>query len=179
LGEFWQHGCYNRTQLARTRRGLVTLVDKANVLPSMVYFRRLFDEVVDAAALFLFRRPQSFDVLVTENLFGDILSDLAAAIVGGMGMAPSADVGPETAVFQPCHGTAPDIAGRGIANPVAMLLSAGMMLDWLRTPASLAAGERLQGAIAAVLEDPAARTPDLGGTLTTRAMTRLILDALQ
>ena len=178
-------------KMARCRRRLVTLVDKANVLPSMVYFRRLFDEVaqqypdvrtervyVDAAALFLVRRPESFDVLVTENMFGDILSDLAAALVGGMGMAPSADVGPDVAVFQPCHGTAPDIAGLGIANPVAMILSAGMMLDWLGTPLCIAAAARLRRAVEAILQDPSARTPDLGGKLTTAQLTRLIVQAV-
>jgi 3-isopropylmalate dehydrogenase len=157
----------------------------------MVYFRRLFDEVaqqypdvrtervyVDAAALFLVRRPESFDVLVTENMFGDILSDLAAALVGGMGMAPSADVGPDVAVFQPCHGTAPDIAGLGIANPVAMILSAGMMLDWLGTPLCITAAARLRRAVEAVLQDPSARTPDLGGKLTTAQLTRLIVQAV-
>jgi 3-isopropylmalate dehydrogenase len=177
--------------LARQRRGLVTLVDKANVLPSMVFFRKLFDEVaeqypdvrtervyVDAAALFLVRRPQSFDVLVTENMFGDILSDLAAALVGGMGMAPSADIGPGTAVFQPCHGTAPDIAGRGIANPIAMLLSARMMLEWLNTPASTGAANALQRAVETVLQDPQARTPDLGGRLSTGGLTELVVSAI-
>jgi 3-isopropylmalate dehydrogenase len=113
-------------RLAQTRRKHVTLVDKANVLPSMVFFRAVFDEIaqefpdvstdrayVDAAALFLVQRPETFDVIVTENMFGDILSDLAVGLVGGMGMAPSADIGDECAVFQPAHGTAPDIAGKG------------------------------------------------------------------
>ena len=131
--------------LARKRRRHCTLVDKANVLPSMAYFRGIFDEVarefpdiavdriyVDAAALYLVERPQSFDVIVTENMFGDILSDLAAGLVGGMGMAPSGDIGDSFAVFQPSHGSAPSIAGRGIANPVATILSVAMMLDWLR-----------------------------------------------
>ena len=129
---------------ARRRRKKVTLVDKANVLPAMAYFRAAFDEVaaeypdveaervyVDAAALYLVQRPQAFDVIVTENMFGDILSDLAAGIVGGMGMAPSADIGENHAVFQPAHGSAPDIAGQGVANPTAAILSAAMMLDWL------------------------------------------------
>lgn len=178
-------------ELAGKRRKHVTLVDKANVLPSMVRFRQIFDEVaqqypniatdrvyVDAAALFLVRRPQSFDVLVTENMFGDILSDLAAALVGGMGMAPSADIGPEVAVFQPCHGTAPDIAGRGIANPVAMILSAAMMLEWLGSASCLQAAERIRQAIARILSDASLRTPDLGGFLTTQAMTDRILEAL-
>jgi 3-isopropylmalate dehydrogenase len=105
----------------------VTLVDKANVLPSMAYFRSIFDQIareypdivtervyVDACALYLVQRPERFDVLVTENMFGDILSDLAAALVGGMGMAPSADIGDTHAVFQPSHGSAPDIAGKGL-----------------------------------------------------------------
>jgi 3-isopropylmalate dehydrogenase len=126
------------------RRGRVTCIDKANVLPAMAFFRRVFLEraarypdidadcvYVDAAALRLVRAPWEFDVLVTENMFGDILSDLGAALMGGMGMAPSADIGDRHAVFQPCHGTAPDIAGRGLANPTAMFLSAALMLDWL------------------------------------------------
>jgi 3-isopropylmalate dehydrogenase len=121
-------------RLAQQRRSTgprrVTCVDKANVLPSMAFFRSIFFEVaarypdvtaeamyVDATALRLVRSPWDFDVLVTENMFGDILSDLGAALMGGMGMAPSADIGDRHAVFQPCHGTAPDIAGRGIANP--------------------------------------------------------------
>jgi 3-isopropylmalate dehydrogenase len=79
----------------------------------------------------LVRRPWDFDVMVMENMFGDILSDLTAGLIGGMGMAPSADIGDRHAVFQPCHGTAPDIMGRGLANPTAMILSAAMMLDWL------------------------------------------------
>jgi 3-isopropylmalate dehydrogenase len=122
----------------------VTCVDKANVIPSMAYFRSIFLDVasrhpdvpsdcvyVDAAALRLVRSPWEFDVLVTENMFGDILSDLGAALIGGMGMAPSADIGDNHAIFQPCHGTGPDIAGKGLANPTAMLLSGAMMLEWL------------------------------------------------
>ena len=129
---------------AMNRRQHLTLVDKANVLPSMAFFRGIFDDIanefpavkteriyVDAAALYLLQKPQIFDVLVTENMFGDILSDLGAGLVGGMGMAPSADLGDRYAVFQPSHGSAPDIAGRGIANPVAAILSVAMMLDWL------------------------------------------------
>jgi 3-isopropylmalate dehydrogenase len=122
----------------------VTCVDKANVFRSMAFFRKIFDEragkfpklraahhYIDATALDLVRRPWDFDVLVTENMFGDILSDLGAALIGGMGFAPSADIGDDHAVFQPCHGSAPDIAGTGKANPTAMFLSAAMMLDWL------------------------------------------------
>src|SRR5919108_716985 len=86
---------------------------------------------VDACSALLVKRPWDFDVLVTENMFGDILSDLTAGLIGGMGMAPSADLGDRHAVFQPSHGTAPDIAGQGIANPLAAILSAAIMLEWL------------------------------------------------
>ncbi len=178
-------------ELARTRRNHLTLVDKANVLPSMVFFRKIFDEVarefpdvgtdrvyVDAASLFLLRRPDSFDVMVTENMFGDILSDLAAGLVGGMGMAPSADIGDTYAVFQPSHGSAPDIAGRGIANPVAMILSVAMMLEWLDDPDLVRAGAMIHRAVAAVLADPQNRTPDLNGRLSTSAMGDLVVAAV-
>ncbi len=177
---------------AQRRRGRVTLVDKANVLPSMVFFRAIFDEIarefpdvqsekiyVDAAALYLVQRPHTFDVLVTENLFGDILSDLAAGLVGGMGMAPSADIGDRCAVFQPAHGTAPDIAGKGIANPVAMILSVALMLEWLGDEDTIHAAARIRQAVAAVLADPARRTPDLGGTMTTRQMGDAIIACLE
>ncbi len=122
----------------------VTLVDKANVFTSMAFMRKVFEEVaaefpqvphgahyVDAMALDMVRRPWDFDVLPMENMFGDILSDLGAGLIGGMGYAPSADIGDDHAVFQPSHGTGPDIAGKGIANPTAMILSAALMLDWL------------------------------------------------
>ena len=131
----------------RKRRGgpgRVTCVDKANVFRSMAFFRKVFDEraarfpdiearhnYVDATALDMIRKPWDYDVLVTENMFGDILSDLTAGLVGGMGMAPSADIGDAHALFQPCHGSAPDIAGMDKANPTATILSAAMMLDWL------------------------------------------------
>src|SRR5436305_12558434 len=129
---------------ARGAPGTLTCVDKANVFKAFAYFRQIFHEragafadvkpehiYIDACSAALVRRPWDFDVLVTENMFGDILSDLAAGLIGGMGMAPSADIGDAHAVFQPCHGTAPDIMGTGRANPAAMILSAAMMLDWL------------------------------------------------
>jgi 3-isopropylmalate dehydrogenase len=131
-------------RIAQGRRGLLTCVDKANVFKAFAFFRGIFDAVaarypdvetartyVDACSAQLVRRPWDFDVMVTENMFGDILSDLTAGLVGGLGMAPSADIGDSHAVFQPCHGTAPDIIGQGKANPTAMILSAAMMLDWL------------------------------------------------
>jgi len=173
---------------AGRRRGLVTLVDKSNVLPSMAYFRRIFDEVaaefpavrtekiyVDAAALYLVQRPHTFDVLVTENMFGDILSDLAAGLVGGMGMAPSGDIGDHWAVFQPSHGSAPDIAGQGIANPAATILSVAMMLDWLGESEGAA---MIYRAVERVFADPALRTRDLGGKLSTVEMGNRIQEAL-
>ena len=178
---------------ARRRDGMkkVSLIDKANVLGTMVYFRHIFDEVaadypditaehvyIDATALYLVQRPETFDVLVTENMFGDILSDLSAGLVGGMGMAPSGDIGDTAAVFQPSHGSAPDIAGRGIANPVAMHLSTAMMLRWLDDDQSRAAGEALDRAIAATLADRSHRTPDMGGSLGTAEMTDRVLECL-
>jgi 3-isopropylmalate dehydrogenase len=178
-------------QLARKRKGSpadgkrrVTCVDKANVLRSMAFFREIFDReaagypevtadhaYVDAMALYMVQRPQRFDVVVMENMFGDILSDLAAGTIGGMGLAPSADVGERYGLFQPSHGTAPDIAGKGIANPVAQILSAAMMLEWLADqksePGLLAGARAIEIAVADVLKDPRFHTSDLGGTATT------------
>lgn len=180
--------CRTAFELARKRRKKCTLVDKANVLPSMVFFRRIFDEVgeeypdverehvyVDAMALFLVRKPDAYDVIVTENMFGDILSDLAAGIVGGMGMAPSGDVGADCGIFQPSHGTAPDIAGKNIANPIATILSAAMMLDWLGHAGD---AEKIESAVARSLEDPAKRTPDVGGRFGTAEMTAAVIAEL-
>ena len=173
---------------AMTRRKKVTLVDKANVLPSMVLFREIFFEIaaefpevetevvyVDAAALFLVQRPETFDVIVTENMFGDILSDLAAGLVGGMGMAPSGDIGESCAVFQPSHGTAPDIAGQGKANPIATTLSAAMMLEWLDHPEAKRGGAMIKAAVRATLVDGSKRTGDMGGSLSTKEMGDAIL----
>ena len=180
--------CRSAFELAAQRRKKVTLVDKANVLPSMVFFRKIFDEIasdypnieadyayVDAAALFLVQRPETFDVLVTENMFGDILSDLAAGLVGGMGMAPSADIGDDCAVFQPSHGTAPDITGKGIANPIGMILSTAMMLEWLPNEMANIAGTRIRAAVTGTLANPANRTPDMGGKLTTTTLTDAVI----
>jgi len=121
---------------------------------------------VDAAAMALIRSPESFDVIVTTNLFGDILSDEAAQLVGGIGLAPSANLGDKFALFEPVHGSAPDIANRGIANPIAMLLSVSMMLEWLgesrRDPVCGKAASSLRTAVNAALERGVS-TPDLGG----------------
>jgi 3-isopropylmalate dehydrogenase len=176
---------------AMARRRHLTLVDKANVLPSMAFLRQIFDEIapefpeveterlyVDAAALYLVQKPEIFDVLVTENMFGDILSDLAAGLVGGMGMAPSADLGDEYAVFQPSHGSAPDIAGKGVANPVATILSTAMMLDWLGHPGCRKGAELIRTGVQTLFSDPKARTRDMGGELSTDGMADAILEVL-
>ncbi len=177
---------------ARGRPGNVTCVDKANVFVSMAFFRRIFDEVaarhpgiaarhhyVDATALDLVRKPWDFDVLVTENMFGDILSDQCAALVGGMGMAPSADVGDRHGLFQPCHGSAPDIAGQGKANPTAMILSAAMMLDWLaerhEDPRLAAAAQRLERAVDAAFASGKLLPFELGGQTGTAAIRDAVL----
>ncbi|MBL8233339.1 MAG: isocitrate/isopropylmalate dehydrogenase family protein [Bryobacterales bacterium] len=189
--------CRAAFEMAGKRRKHVTLVDKANVLPSMAYFRAIFDRVaaeypgiatdrvyVDAASLYLVKSPQRFDVMVTENMFGDILSDLAAGLVGGMGMAPSGDIGARHAVFQPSHGSAPDIAGKGIANPVATILSAAMMLEWLARGSGEDAVElrhaasAIHRAVEQVCADAGNATRDLGGTVSTRGMGDLVIEAL-
>jgi len=180
-------------RLARQRKaegrgpGLVTCVDKANVFQAFAFFRRIFEETaarypdiraesayVDAVSMWMVQRPRSFDVMVTENMFGDILSDLGAGLMGSLGLAPSADIGDAHAVFQPCHGTAPDIAGQGKANPIAMFLSAAMMLDWLgrerEIPALQRDGVALREATLAVMADTPNLTPDLGGGAATAAV---------
>jgi 3-isopropylmalate dehydrogenase len=162
-------------------------VDKANVFLSMAFFRRIFDEravrfpdieaqhnYVDATALDMIRKPWDYDVMVTENMFGDILSDLTAGLVGGMGMAPSGDIGDGHGLFQPCHGSAPDIAGQGKANPTATILSAAMMLDWLATRSGVdalaRAGQRLERAVDAVYASGRVKPYELGGCDGTRAI---------
>jgi 3-isopropylmalate dehydrogenase len=184
-----------RRRKANGRPGVVTCVDKANVFRSMAFFRKIFDErarahpdvearhhYVDATALDLVRRPWDFDVLVTENMFGDILSDQTAALIGGMGMAPSADIGDAHALFQPCHGSAPDIAGQGKANPVATILSAAMMLDWLgdrhAAPALCAAARRIERAVDAVFERRGVVPFEFGGRDGTRAISDAVASNL-
>jgi 3-isopropylmalate dehydrogenase len=178
------------------RRARVTCVDKANVLPSMAFFRERFlaraadypdvdaeCAYVDATALRLVRAPWDFDVLVTENVFGDILSDLGAALMGGMGMAPSADIGDRHAVFQPCHGTAPDIVGRGLANPTAMVLSAAMMLEWLGDRHGVAgcrhAAVELVRAVERAFADGTMLPTESGGSAGTTTITGRIHQELQ
>jgi len=132
-----------------------------------------FEEViVDACAMKLVLAPEQFEVIVTTNMFGDILSDEAAGLVGGLGMAPSGNVGDELCIFEPVHGSAPDIAGKGIANPVATILSAAMMLEWL---GENEAATKVENATLRVLEEGIIRTPDLGGKNNTQDMADAII----
>jgi len=192
--------CDFALQLARRRKaqgkpGRVTNVDKANVFTSMAFWRQVFEErakafpdvsvehaYVDAMALNLVMKPWAYDVLVTENMFGDILSDLIAALAGGMGMAPSADIGDAHALFQPAHGTAPDIVGQGIANPTATILSATMMLDWLaerHADPALADGARdVEAALAAAFAQGVVRPREFGGRSGTADIVRAVIEAL-
>src|ERR1035438_9899844 len=176
----------------RNKKKRVTSVTKSNAQGySMVLWDRTFQEVaarypavetesllVDAAAMNFIRRPQSFDVVVGSNLFCDILSDISAIIIGSMGLAASANLDPLRrfpSMFEPVHGSAPDIAGKGVVNPLATILSAGMMLEHLGM--SDAAGD-LESAVAAVLAEGKVRTPDIGGHSTTEEVTEAILEKL-
>ena len=175
-------------ELAKKRKSQVTIVHKANVLKlTDGLFRECclkvaaeFPEVkvsemlVDAMAMRLMRDPENFEVIVTTNLFGDILSDEASALMGGLGVAPSANVGERAAVFEPVHGSAPDIAGQGVANPIGAILSAGMLLEHL---GYIEAAERVRRAVMAALV-AGVMTKDLGGQATTREVTRKILAGL-
>ena len=133
------------------------------------------EEIVDACAMKMVMYPERFDVVVTTNLFGDILSDLAAGVVGGLGLAPSANIGEKMAVFEPVHGSAPDIAGKGIANPIAQILSAGMMLDWL---GEKKAAEALEASVVEVLKKGKTLTPDLKGNSKTKDVTKSVIKCL-
>ena len=174
--------------------GGLICVDKANVFKAFAFFREMFDEAaqrhpevkadrlyIDACAAMLVRRPWDFDVMVTENMFGDILSDLTAGLIGGMGMAPSADIGDRYAVFQPCHGTAPDIMGQGNANPTGMILSAAMMLDWLADKHGLESAAEASEAIARAVDKAYAggiKPYEFGGNNGTADITKAVLSAL-
>ena len=174
----------------RIGRKKVTIVHKANVLKALTgvflqaarevaqeYEGRIAfdDRIVDACAMQLVLNPWQFDVIVTTNLFGDILSDLIAGLVGGLGAAPGANIGAKAAIFEAVHGSAPDIAGKGLANPTALLLAAGLMLDHVgRTDQA----ERLRGALDEVLNTDKIRTGDLGGTASTRDFTNAVVRRL-
>ena len=169
----------------RTGRKKVTIVHKANILKSTSgLFLKVAREVaaqypdiecneliVDNACMQLVMRPEQFDVIVTTNLFGDIISDLCAGLIGGLGLTPGANIGEEVAIFEAVHGSAPDIAGKGVANPCALLLGSAQMLDHLGMPEQ---ATKLRAAIVATLEAKDSLTPDLGGTGSTMAFARAI-----
>lgn len=134
------------------------------------------EAIVDATAMKLVMNPQAFDVLVMENLFGDIISDLTSGLVGGLGMAPSANIGERYAVFEAVHGSAPDIAGRGVANPTALILSAALMLAHIGEPA---AAKRVEEAVQKVIGDGKVTTKDLGGSATTKEYTDALVSVVQ
>ena len=177
-------------ELARsTGRKKVTVVHKANILKSTsgLFLRtarivaaeypdiQCNEMIVDNTCMQLVMRPEQFDIIVTTNLFGDIISDLCAGLVGGLGLAPGANIGTEAAIFEAVHGSAPDIAGKGVANPCALLLAAGQMLDHLGQPEN---ATRLRNAIVATLEARDTLTPDLGGTGDTMAFAKAIASRL-
>jgi len=177
--------------LARRHRGApedgakrLTIVDKANVLRSFAFFRKVALETVadypdleiehvltDAMSLYMVERPHHYSVVVAENFVGDLLSDLGAATIGGLGLAPSAEIGDRHALFQASHGSAPTIAGKNIANPAATILSAAMMLDWFGSTrndeAATRAAGRIRAAVGHSLTSPETRTTDVGGTAST------------
>jgi 3-isopropylmalate dehydrogenase/methanogen homoisocitrate dehydrogenase len=169
----------------KTQRSKLTAVHKSNVLKlTDGLFKRVFYEVarnypdieaddkyVDATAMFLLIKPQEFDCIVTTNLFGDILSDEGAGLVGGLGLAPSANIGDKNGLFEPVHGSAPDIAGKGISNPSAMILSTVMLLRYLHEEEEAL---KLEKALIRVLKEGKKITPDLGGNFKTEDMTQEI-----
>lgn len=183
-------------EIASSRRRKVTAVHKANVvkLSDGLFLREvrsiasqypdveLEELIVDAAAAHLIRSPDRFDVIVTTNMFGDILSDEACELCGSLGLGGSINAGDDICVAQAQHGSAPDIAGKDIANPTSLMLSAAMLLDWMgrrRSDARLTrAAELITRAVDAVIADPASRTRDLGGPLGTDAFTAKIIEAL-
>lgn len=184
-----------RTAVARNGKKKVVAVHKANVLRkgdglfaatcrdvSKKYPKIQFSEsYVDACSMNLIRNPEEFDVIVTTNLFGDILSDEAAQVVGGLGMGPAANIGEKFALFEPVHGAAFDIAGKNVANPSSILLSAKMMLGWLgeknRDNSAMKEGQRIEDAVTAVLRQDK-KTKDIGGGLSTSEFTKLVANEM-
>ena len=184
-------------KLARQRKskgkiGKVTCVDKANVFRSQAFFRKVFDErkvnfddinsdhcYVDAMALNLIRNPWEYDILVMENMFGDILSDLGGGLVGGMGMASCAEIGDNHGLFQPAHGSAPDIMGQDKANPLATILSAALMLDYLseknKCPSAAKGAKLIETAIEVGFEQNKIRPMEFGGDMGTEAVSNELM----
>ena len=193
---FFDYG-FNLAQQRKEKggKGMVTCVDKSKVFRSYAFFRKIFTEraegfpditptyqYIDAMALDLVRRPWDYDVLVAENMFADVLSDLGGGIIGGMGMAPCAEIGENHGLFQPSHGTAPDIAGTGKANPTAMILSAAMMLDWLGMKhgidACKTAARELESAIEKGFETGKIRPMEFGGPHDTVDVMNAVIELI-
>ncbi|MBN2111246.1 MAG: NAD-dependent isocitrate dehydrogenase, partial [Methanosarcinaceae archaeon] len=182
-GRIAEYAC----RLAKSRQNEITIVHKSNVMKSDKLFLdvcrataayhkvRYRDELVDSMAFRLMVSPEKYDVIVTTNLFGDILSDMCGALVGGLGLLPSANIGTEYAFFEPVHGSAPDIAGRGIANPIAAILSLRMLLEWH--------GDMMQTALVEEALDSSLSmgitTPDLGGSYTTEEVTDAVVEHIR
>jgi len=180
--------CRFAFEYAKTQgRKKVTIVHKANILKatSGLFLETAHqiareyegviaaeDKIVDNTAMQLVTNPQKFDVIVTTNMFGDILSDEAAGLIGGLGLAPGANIGTKAAIFEAVHGSAPDIAGKGVANPTALMLAAAMMLDHV---GELEAGRRLRRAIETVIVTDNVRTRDLGGRAATAEFARAVV----
>ncbi len=184
-----------RKRKARGHKGMVTCVDKANVFRSMAFFREIFDEraaaapdiesghaYVDAMALDLVRKPWDYDVLVMENMFGDILSDLGGGLVGGMGIAPCGEIGDSHGLFQPAHGSAPDIMGQDKANPLAAILSGAMLLDYLAersgNNALAVAAELIDQSVDRGFAAKQIRPMEFGGDQGTKDLTTQLLAVL-
>jgi methanogen homoisocitrate dehydrogenase len=173
--------------LARQRNGLLTIGHKANVIKSDVFFRDIClaeaktagvpcnDKFIDALSLDLLQHPEKYSVVVTTNMFGDILSDVAAYLVGGLGLVPSANIGDRYALFEPVHGSAPDIAGKNIANPIAAVRSVSMLLDHLGdSPGAVS----VEAAVRQVLKKRIC-TPDMGGSAGTREFGDALVQSLR
>lgn len=173
----------------------VTICDKSNVLKSFAFFRSVAVEtlseyseievdfaLVDALSMYLVTRPSYYDVIVTENMFGDILSDLGAATIGGLGLAPSEEIGINQGLFQASHGSAPDIAGKGIANPIATILSGANLLDWLALKNDARSlndsAQHIRHAVSASLSSGKSKTTDLGGSANTKDCVSAIISEL-
>ena len=171
--------CVHKSNVMRKTDGLFSRVCSgvAKNYPK-IKFEQMY---VDACAMNLIRRPEEFDVIVTTNLFGDILSDEAAEVVGGLGMAPAANIGNSFALFEPVHGAAFDIAGKGIANPSSFILSAKMMLEWLGSKNNdkkcFEVADKLEGAVYGVVKR-GSKTRDIGGSMTTKEFTKEIVSLL-
>tara|TARA_R110002072_G_scaffold30092_1_gene94192 strand:- start:13378 stop:14235 length:858 start_codon:yes stop_codon:yes gene_type:complete len=175
----------------KNNRKKITIVHKANILKKLTGLfletarevskekkyagLEIEDRIVDNTAMQLVTNPAQFDMILTTNMFGDILSDEIAGLIGGLGLAPGGNIGEDAAIFEAVHGTAPDIAGQGIANPTALLLAAAMMLDHIEEKQL---GDRLRGAIKEALSDPKTRTGDLQGSANTKEYTAAVISHL-